>query len=95
MTTIKLDPETEERVKKISKQLGISKEELIYRSILDYLEKITKPSAWDLGQNYFGKYSSGRKNLSRDRKKILREKLAYKHYGKNTDCFGSVDSFIR
>ena len=38
-----------------------------------------KNLAWELGKNLFDKHSSGRGNLSKDRKKIIREKLYAKH----------------
>ena len=48
------------------------------------LEKI-KPSPWELGKDLFGKYSSGKGNLSKDRKKILKQKLLEKHFEKAID----------
>jgi hypothetical protein len=35
--------------------------------------------AWELGKNLFDKHSSRQGNLSKDRKKIIREKLYAKH----------------
>ena len=35
--------------------------------------------AWELGKNLFNKHSSGQGNLSKDRKKIIRDKLHAKH----------------
>jgi predicted DNA-binding protein len=78
MITLRLDPDLEKEVSVTAKNLGLTKSDLIRRSILEYLEKMEKPSAWELGKDYFGRYSSGQNNLSVDRKKILKEKLRAK-----------------
>jgi hypothetical protein len=51
---------------------------LIRKSVIEYLGKLESPDAWELGKDYFGKYSSGLKNLSVDRKTILKEKIRAK-----------------
>jgi RHH-type rel operon transcriptional repressor/antitoxin RelB len=38
------------------------------------------PSAYDLGKDLFGRYGSGRRDLSRNRKAILNEMLRVKHH---------------
>jgi RHH-type transcriptional regulator, rel operon repressor / antitoxin RelB len=78
MITLRLDPDLEKEVSVTAKNMGLTKSDLIRRSILEYLEKLEKPSAWQLGKDYFGRYSSGQNNLSVDRKKILKEKLRAK-----------------
>ncbi len=40
--------------------------------------KLTTQNAWETGQDLFGKYASGRDNLSSNRKEILKEKLRTK-----------------
>jgi RHH-type transcriptional regulator, rel operon repressor / antitoxin RelB len=42
-------------------------------------EAADRPSAYDLGKNLFGRYGSGRDNLSTNRKAILEEVLGAKH----------------
>lgn len=44
MLTIRLDDDTEREIEIATKTLGISKSELIRRSVKDYLAKIRKPS---------------------------------------------------
>jgi len=78
MITLRLDTELEKSIQEAAKLLGLSKSELIRRSIESYLQKLEKPSAWELGSDLFGKHSSGKGNLSEDCKAILREKLRTK-----------------
>jgi len=85
MITLRLDPELERKIIFTAKRLGISKSELIRKSISNYLQNISFPDPWELGKKYFGKYSSGKGNLSRDRKKILKSKLQAKIYEKDFD----------
>ena len=84
MITIRLDPKLEQSIDNTSKHLGLTKSELIRRSIQEYLNKISSQTPWDLGKNLFGKYSSGRGNLSSDRKQIIKKKIRAKLNEKNT-----------
>jgi len=86
MITIRLKPEFEKMLEITAKQFGMSKSELVRRSIEEYLKKLEmKASPWELGKDLFGKYSSGKGNLSKDRKKILKQKLLEKHFEKAID----------
>lgn len=85
MITLRLDQNLEEAVSSTARHLGITKSDLIRQSILEYLNKIDKPDAWETGRDLFGKYSSGKGNLSADRKSILRKKLKAKKDEKNSD----------
>lgn len=78
MITLRLDPDLEKEVSVTAKNLGLTKSDLIRRSILEYLEKLENPTAWELGKDYFGKFASGINNLSVDRKTILKEKIRAK-----------------
>ncbi len=78
MITLRLDPKIEQNVQNTAKILGITKSELIRKSIVNYLTKLSKSSPWELGENYFGKYSSGQDNLSTDRKLLLKTKIRAK-----------------
>jgi hypothetical protein len=51
---------------------------LIRKSIDAYLGKLAKATAWDTGEDLFGKYSSGQGNLSTDRKEIVKDKIRAK-----------------
>ena len=78
MITLRLDPKLEEAVNTAAKNLGLTKSDLIRKSILDYLDKVGNQNAWEVGQDLFGKYASGMENMSMDRKKILKEKIRAK-----------------
>ena len=78
MITLRLDSELEKNINNIAHQMGITKSELIRKSITAFIEKIEQPSPWELGNNIFGKYASGKDNLSTDRKMIVKEKIKAK-----------------
>ena len=78
MITLRLDSDLEKNINNIAHQMGLSKSEFIRKSITAYIEKVEHPSAWELGNNLFGKYASGQNNLSQDRKSIAKEKIRAK-----------------
>ena len=78
MITLRLDPKIEQDVNNTAKNLGITKSELIRKSILEYLSKLDAANAWEVGQDLFGKYASGLNNLSTERKEIVKEKIRAK-----------------
>jgi predicted DNA-binding protein len=78
MITLRLDEKLEQQITTAAENLGVTKSELIRKSINEYLRNFKQPSAWDLGENVFGKYSSGRGNLSSDRKELMRNKIKAK-----------------
>ena len=78
MITLRLDPKLEQAVKDTAKNLGLTKSELIRKSINDYLGKLSKPNAWEIGEGLFGKYSSGLGNLSANRKELIKAKIKAK-----------------
>jgi len=78
MITLRLDSELEKNINNAAHQMGVTKSELIRKSITSFIEKIEPPSAWELGSDVFGKYASGNNNLSRDRKIIIKEKIRAK-----------------
>lgn len=84
MITLRLDSELEKRLNSIAEVLGISKSELVRKSLLAYLDQVVRSCAWDLGRDLFGKYSSGRTDLSVNRKSILRQKLRDRKDGKGS-----------
>lgn len=78
MIALRLDPNLEKKINTVAKNLGLTKSDLIRKSLIEYLGKLESPSAWELGKDFFGRYSSGLKNLSVDRKQILKEKIRAK-----------------
>ncbi len=75
MITLRLDLELEQQVNNTAKYLGLTKSELIRKSIKEYLCKLRQPNAWEIGEDLFGKYSSGLGNLSSDRKELVKNKI--------------------
>ena len=78
MITLRLDPGLEQQLNYTAKNLGLTKSELIRKSLVDYFKKIETKSAWESGQDLFGKYYSGRNDLSSNRKELLKNKLQAK-----------------
>lgn len=77
--SIRLDARLEREVERVAEQAGISKSELVRRSLVKYLaEHDERPSAWELGKDLFGQVGGGRSDLSTNRKEILREILRAK-----------------
>ena len=78
MITLRLDPKLEKNINDIAHRLGLSKSELIRKSVTEYIDRLEKPSPWELGSDIFGKYASGQNNLSKDRKALLKDKIRAK-----------------
>ena len=78
MITLRLDQELEQHINITAKNLGLTKSELIRKSITEYLYKLKQPDAWEIGEDLFGKYSSSLGNLSVDRKKLAKSKIRAK-----------------
>jgi len=78
MITLRLDQELEKNIKSVAINMGISKSELIRKSITEFMKNIEKPTSWELGNELFGKYASGVTNLSQDRKALVKEKIKAK-----------------
>ncbi len=78
MITLRLDPQLEQTINSVAYQMGVSKSELIRKSITDFLGNLEKPSAWELGNDIFGKYASGEHDLSINRKLLIKEKIKAK-----------------
>jgi len=78
MITLRLDPALEQTINNTAQNLGLTKSELIRMSILEYLNKLGKANAWEVGQDLFGKYSSGLNNLSTERKEVVKQRIRAK-----------------
>ena len=78
MITLRLDPQLEQLLKKTAENMGLSKSELIRRSILDYIDRLKPRNAWDAGHDLFGKHASGRDDLSVRRKELVKDKIRAK-----------------
>lgn len=78
MITLRLDSKLENTINVVAHQLGVSKSELIRKSIIEFIDKLDKPTPWELGGDVFGRYASEQNNLSKDRKSLLKEKIKAK-----------------
>jgi len=77
--TLRIDEDLEKKIERASVNLGISKSELLRRSVQEFIAGMSKPDPWDVGKDLFGKYRSGRHDLSTNRKTIIRDLLSRKH----------------
>lgn len=75
MITLRLNPTLEKNVQKAADAFGISKSDLVRKSIINYLETLKKPTPWELGADLFGQHSSQDGNRSKDRKELVRQKI--------------------
>ena len=78
MITLRLDQKLENDIKTVAANMGISKSELVRRSVIEFLKKTERPTAWEMGNDLFGKYASGVTNLSQDRKLLVKGKRKLK-----------------
>jgi hypothetical protein len=74
--SLRLDSKLERKLNDYAKITGKAKSELIRDLVSEFFDKESKNlTPWELGKNVFGLEGSGRGDLSRDRKSILKEKL--------------------
>lgn len=78
MITVRLDEKLEKQLDMEARNLGMTRSELVRRSIVTFLEKNRRANAWEAGKDLIGRYASGRTNLSADRKTLFRERLEEK-----------------
>ncbi len=78
MMTIRLDDTLESRIETMSASLGVTKSELIRRSVQLFIASSEKLDPWTAGKDVFGKFRSGKGNLAENRKKIVREMISRK-----------------
>ena len=79
MTSIRLPSDFEQKLNKISQNENLSKSEIIKEALKIYFDQYDKKiSPFNLGKDLFGKYGSGRNNLSQDHKKLVKEKIRAK-----------------
>ena len=78
MITLRLNPKLEQQIVLTAKNFGISKSQLVRKSLQNYLQQIHPPTPWEVGKELFGKYASGQANLSAKRKELIKEKIRAK-----------------
>jgi hypothetical protein len=81
MLTVKMDVELERNLEAAARAAGITKSEFVRREIAGAVKRAQRqraPTPWELGEELFGKISSGEGNLSQVRARDLIPKLAAK-----------------
>jgi RHH-type transcriptional regulator, rel operon repressor / antitoxin RelB len=77
--SLRLNSTIDRQLEKIALAEGTSKSDLVRHLISEFISKKSNHrTSWELGKNLFGRYGSGKGNLSRDRKSIFKEKLRAK-----------------
>lgn len=72
--SLRLSKRLEEQLERAARFAGVSKSEFLRRCLEKELESDeTRPSAYELGKDLFGKYGSGRGDLARNAEKIVKE----------------------
>jgi RHH-type rel operon transcriptional repressor/antitoxin RelB len=77
MISLRLDTKTEKEIETTAASAGMSKSDLIRKSVQEYL-KLRSTSPWDRGRDLFARHGSGIKNLSENVAAVFREKIRKK-----------------
>lgn len=75
MLTLRINTALINAIETTAKRKGITKSDLIRKSVMAYISKDTQADPYELGKRYFGKYDSKNPNLSRDSEKLLKNKF--------------------
>ncbi len=80
MISLRIPPELERKLDSFAKSKGKSRSEIVKESILEYIKNHSlSKTPFELGEDLFGKYSADNKQLSQDRKSVLKEILKDKN----------------
>jgi hypothetical protein len=80
MISINLSSDYESQLNEIARNENTTISEIVEKAIRLYLNRhALQETPYHLGKDLFGKYGSGKGNLSQNYKKILRKKLCEKH----------------
>jgi hypothetical protein len=74
MATVKVDAQLEREIEVASRKAGLSKGEFVLRALYEAIARAKKrgeSTPWELGEDLFGKVSSGRSDLSQVRARDL------------------------
>jgi predicted DNA-binding protein len=78
MLTLRLDKETEKELERRSQATGVSKSEIVRKSLKQYLRVEEAPTPYELGKDVFGKFDSGDGTLSQNKRSKVSEKIRSK-----------------
>ncbi len=80
MISLRIPQELERKLDSLAKSKGKNRSEIIKDSILEYIKNhSSEKTPFDLGQDLFGKYSAGDRNLAKNRKDSLKEMIVRKN----------------
>jgi RHH-type transcriptional regulator, rel operon repressor / antitoxin RelB len=80
MISVRLPPELERELNILSKETGKTRTDIVKESLVSYIDMFSKiKSPYELGKDLFGTGNNGDKNLSVNRKKILKQRLLDKN----------------
>ncbi len=85
MLSVRLNKELEQQLNLIAKEMSISKSQIIKESLKLYFNMLNETKSktpYSVGKELFGKYSSGKKDLSVTYKQRLKEKLNAKNFNR-------------
>ena len=71
MITLRLEKDLEKTIVSFAKNNGLSKSELVRKSVVEFISKSQSADPYESGLEYFEKHSSDNPNLAKDSKKIL------------------------
>jgi Arc/MetJ-type ribon-helix-helix transcriptional regulator len=76
MVSVRLSKEMEEKIELLSKKANVTKSDIIKEALEQYFNEYEKKlNPYEMGKDLFGKYGSGKGNLSETYKEKVREKL--------------------
>ncbi|MBK8396951.1 MAG: CopG family transcriptional regulator [Leptospiraceae bacterium] len=82
--TVSVEEDFYKQIRIKAAYLDISVSELVRKKLSEVLEDDKLQSSYELGKDLFGKGSIGPKNLSENRKQILKNKINQKHAKRST-----------
>jgi len=83
MLSVRLDENIENQLNFVSKEMHLSKSKIIKESLIFYFDMLkkerTNKTPFELGSELFGRFESGKENLSATYKQQLKEKINAKN----------------
>lgn len=83
MISLRLDKNTENQINLISQQKQISKSKVVKDALIYYFDMLKneskQKSSYELGSEFFGKYSIGKDDLSTTYKQNIKDKINAKN----------------
>ena len=79
MITLRLDKALKRAIDFRAKTEGVTRSEMIRKSLISYFNQSNALDPFEAGKEYFGRFSSGNPDLSEQGETILRQRLNAKH----------------